>query len=109
MEVVDKSATLLIVGENGQGKRTSYDEYRLQSRGGSGIIAIKTQGVAGALSVQEEDEVMLVTRKGQSVRSPVKDIRIIGRTTQGVRCINLAEGDKVIGVSKIIEVDAEEA
>ena len=109
LEVVDPNASLLICGENGQGKRTNYDEYRVQTRGGSGIIAIKTAGVAGALSVHEDDEIMMFTKQGQAVRSPVKDIRIIGRTTQGVRCINLGERDKLIGISRIVEVDAGEA
>jgi len=109
IEVVDPNATLLICGENGQGKRTRYDEYRLQSRGGSGIIAIRTDGVAGALNVLESDEVMMFTKQGQAVRSPVKDIRIIGRTTQGVRCINLADGDKLVGICRIVEVDVDEA
>ncbi len=109
LEVVDPKATLLICGENGQGKRTNYEEYRLQSRGGSGIIAIKTEGVAGALSVHENDEIMMFTKNGQAVRSPVKDIRVIGRTTMGVRCINLGDGDKLVGISRIVEVDVDEA
>lgn len=109
IEVVDTNATLLIAGENGQGKRTEFDQYRVQNRGGSGIIAIRTSGVAGALSVHENDEIMMLTHSGQAVRSPVKDIRVIGRTTQGVRLINLAKGDKLIGISKIVEVDEEEA
>jgi DNA gyrase subunit A len=109
IEVVDPKASLLIVGENGQGKRTNFDEYRLQSRGGSGIIAIKTEAVAGALSVHEDDEIMMFTRNGQAVRSPVRDIRIIGRTTQGVRCIHLGEDDQLVGVSRIVEVEPEEA
>ena len=109
MLIVNPDETLLIVGKNGQGKRTLFEEYRRQSRGGSGVIAIKTSGVAGALSVDENDEVIIVTQKGQAVRSPVKDIRIIGRTTQGVRCINLAQNDQVVGVSKIVEVEDTEA
>jgi len=109
MLVVNPSSTLLIIGVNGQGKRTRFEEYRRQSRGGSGVIAIKTSGVAGALCVDEEDEIIIVTQKGQAVRAPVKDIRIIGRTTQGVRCINLAGDDKVVGISRIIEVEGEEA
>lgn len=100
--VVDNDSTLLIAGEMGQGKRTDYSEYRLQSRGGSGVIAIKTHGVAGALSVRDDDEIMMFTQGGQAVRSPVKDIRVIGRTTQGVRLINLAEGDKLVGISRVI-------
>ncbi len=110
IEVIDPNATLLIAGENGVGKRTSYDEYRVQSRGGSGIIATKTQSnVAGALSVHEDDEIMMFTLGGQAVRSPVKDVRIIGRATQGVRLINLAEGDTLVGISRIVEVEDEEA
>ncbi len=108
-EVVKLDATLLIAGENGQGKRTNFDQYRVQSRAGSGIIAIRSSNVAGALSVHEKDEIMMLTQSGQAVRSPVKDIRVIGRTTQGVRLINLAEGDKLIGLSRVIEVDVEEA
>ena len=100
--VVDNDSTLLIAGEMGQGKRTDYSEYRLQSRGGSGVIAIKTHGVAGALSVRDDDEIMMFTQGGQAVRSPVKGIRVIGRTTQGVRLINLAEGDKLVGISRVI-------
>ena len=107
--VVDSNSTLLIAGENGQGKRSNYDEYRVQNRGGSGVIAIKTNGVAGALSVREDDEVMMFTLHGQAVRSPVKDVRVIGRTTQGVRLINLAEGDSLIGICKIVDIrDGEE-
>ena len=100
--VVEPNTTLLIAGEHGQGKRTAYDEYRVQNRGGSGVIAIKTNGVAGALSVREDDEVMMFTQGGQAVRSPVKDVRIIGRTTQGVRLINLAEGDKLVGICRVV-------
>lgn len=106
--IADPDSTLLIAGEHGQGKRTSYDEYRLQNRGGSGIIAIKTSGVAGALSVKEDDEIMMFTQGGQAVRSPVKDIRVIGRSTQGVRLINLADGDTLIGICRVVNTKDEE-
>jgi DNA gyrase subunit A len=109
IEVVDNNATLLIAGENGQGKRTAYDQYRVQGRGGSGIIAMRSSAVAGALSVMEDDEIMLLTNGGQAVRTRVNEVRVIGRTTQGVRLINLAKGDKLIGMNKIVEVDEEEA
>lgn len=109
MEIVDSEATLLIAGELGQGKRTPFEEYRAQSRGGSGIIAIKTSGVAGALSVKEDDEIMLFTHSGQAIRTPVKDIRVIGRTTQGVKLLRLSADDKLIGMSKVIVVSDEEA
>ncbi len=108
-EVVKPNTTLLIAGENGQGKRTNFDQYRLQSRAGSGIIAIRSSNVAGALSVHESDEIMMLTQSGQAVRSPVKDIRVIGRTTQGVRLINLAAKDKLVGLSRVVEVEVEEA
>jgi len=110
IEVVDPKATLLIAGENGVGKRTEYSEYRIQSRGGSGIIAMKTASkVAGALSVQEGDEIMMFTYGGQAVRSPVKDVRVIGRATQGVRLINLGESDRLIGICRVVEVEDVEA
>ena len=109
IEVVDSKSTLLIAGMNGQGKRTEFDQYRLQKRGGSGVIAIKTQGVAGALSVREDDEIMLLTHSGQAVRTRVNEIRVIGRTTQGVRLINLAKDDRLIGICKIVEVEEEDS
>jgi DNA gyrase subunit A len=109
LEVVNPDETLLIAGMNGQGKRTEFSEYREQNRGGIGIIAIKTSGVAGALSVHETDEIMLLTKSGQAVRTRVNEMRIIGRTTMGVRLINLAEGDKLVAVSKVVEVDEQEA
>jgi len=109
IEVVDNSATLLVAGVNGQGKRTRFEEYRTQGRGGSGIIAIRTEAVAGALSVMDDDEIMLLTKSGQAVRTRVKELRVIGRTTQGVRLINLGKNDKLVGISKVIEVEEEEA
>ena len=109
IEVVDPDSTLLIAGQNGQGKRTRYDQYRLQARGGSGIIAIRTSGVIGALSVREQDEIMLLTHSGQAVRTRVSEVRVIGRTTQGVKLINLTGGDKLIDISKVVEVEEEKA
>ncbi len=70
---------------------------------------MRTAGVAGALSVQEDDEIMLLTNNGQAVRTSVGEIRIIGRTTQGVRLINLGPKDSLIGITKIIEVEDTEA
>lgn len=110
LEIVDPEACLLIAGENGIGKRTEYLEYRSQSRAGSGVIATKTASfVAGALSVREHDEIMLLTQSGQAIRSPVKGIRVIGRATQGVRLIQLAAGDKLIGICRIVETEEDEA
>jgi DNA gyrase subunit A len=102
IEIVDPEAKLLIAGANGLGKRTDFDDYRSQSRGGSGIIAMKSEAVAGALCVTDEDEIMMFTQKGQAVRSPIKDVRITGRAASGVKLVNLTDGDSLIGISKVI-------
>jgi DNA gyrase subunit A len=107
--VVDPEATMLVAGTDGIGKRSSFDDYRLQSRAGSGVIAIRNEEIAGALSVRDDDEIMMLTLEGQAVRMPVSEMRVIGRNTQGVRLINLNDADKLIGICKVIEVDQEEA
>jgi DNA gyrase subunit A len=107
--IVVPDATLLVAGENGIGKRTPFDEYRLQSRGGKGIITMKTGdktgGVAGALAVRDTDEIMLITAGGQMVRTFVKDIREAGRNTMGVKLVNLDEGDKLQAIAPVISED----
>lgn len=108
-EIVDKEASLLIAGENGLAKRTVFDEYRLQNRGGSGVIAIRSANVAGALTVHEDDEVVCLTSTGQTIRCPVKDIRVIGRTTRGVKLVDLAKNERLIGIARIIEIAEDEA
>jgi len=99
-------SALLVAGNNGVGKRTLFDEYRKQSRGGKGIITMKTTDktgqVVGALSVTDGDEMMLITSKGLMVRTPVKDIREVGRNTQGVKLINLEPGDKLLAIAPVI-------
>jgi len=114
LAVVDPGATLLVAGENGIGKRTAFDEYRVQSRGGKGIITMKTNEktgkVVGALTVTDKDEIMLLTQQGQMVRTPVKDIRETGRNTQGVKLVNLNSGDKLTAIARVItESDEGEA
>ncbi len=105
MVVTDGTGTLLTVCENGYGKRTPVEEYRDQSRGGKGIIDIKTSDrngkVVNLLAVSEEDEVMMITKDGQIVRTKVSEISVVGRNTQGVRCIALNEGDKLVSVARI--------
>ena len=112
LSVVDLKATLLVAGENGIGKRTSFEEYRVQSRGGKGIITMKTNEktglVVGALTVQEQDEIMLITFSGQMVRTPVAPIREAGRNTQGVKLVNLDAGDKLQAIAPVISESAEE-
>ena len=114
LAVVDTNATLLVAGEHGIGKRTAFEEYRLQTRGGKGIITMKTNEktgrVVGALTVIDADEIMLLTQQGQMVRTPVKDIREAGRNTQGVKLINLTAGDKLTAIARVIsETDEPEA
>jgi len=109
--VVVADATLLVAGENGIGKRTAFDEYRVQSRGGKGIITMKTGdktgGVAGALTVRDSDEIMLITVGGQMVRTSVKDIREAGRNTMGVKLVNLDAGDKLQAIAPVVVEDKE--
>jgi DNA gyrase subunit A len=112
LATVVADATLLVAGENGIGKRTSFDEYRVQSRGGKGIITMKTTEktgcVVGALTVRDSDEIMVITSAGQMVRTFVKDIREAGRNTQGVKLIDLAEGDKLQAIAPVISEQQEE-
>ena len=109
IEIVNPEATLLAAGANGLGKRTSFDDYRQQSRGGTGIIAMKTEKIAGVLSVVDSDEIMMFTKNGQAVRSPIKDVRISGRATSGVKLINLSDKDTLIGISKVVVTEEEAA
>ena len=113
LAVVVPDATLLVAGENAIGKRTDFGEYRTQSRAGKGIITMKanekTGKVIGALTVRDADEIMLITVGGQMVRIPVKDIREAGRNTQGVKLVNLAEGDRLQAIAPVITEAAEEA
>jgi DNA gyrase subunit A len=114
MVVTDGSGTLLTVCENGYGKRTATEEYRVQGRGGKGVIDIRTTErnglVVNLLAVKDDDEVMMITKDGQIVRTAVGQISVIGRNTQGVRCISLNEGDKLVAVALIPqeEPDADE-
>jgi len=107
MDILDEGATILTVTENGYGKRTATDEYRRQSRGGKGILTIKTSERNGPVvyscQVTNMDQLMIITDKGKIIRLRVGDISIIGRNTQGVKLIGLREGEKGIGVAKVIE------
>jgi DNA gyrase subunit A len=111
--IVDPNAMLLVAGENGIGKRTSFDDYRRQSRGGKGIITMKTGektgDVVGALTVRETDEIMLITNKGQMVRTRVKEIRETGRNTMGVKLMDLRNGEKLQAIAPVVSQAEEEA
>jgi DNA gyrase subunit A len=112
LAVVVPDSTLLVAGELGVGKRTDFSEYRLQSRGGKGIITMKTTDrtgkVVGALTVKDADEIMLITVTGQMVRTRVSDIREAGRNTQGVKLINLDSTDKLQAIAPVISEEKEE-
>ena len=107
MEAIKEGSTILTVTENGYGKRTKTEEYRVQSRGGKGILTIKaTQrngDVVYSYQVNEQDQLMIITEHGKIIRLRVADISVIGRNTQGVKLIDLGEGEKVVGVAKVIE------
>ena len=107
MEIVRPEASLLTVTEGGFGKRTSFKEYRRQSRGGKGVINIKVTKkngeVIGLKSVTEEDGIMIITQQGMVVRCSVKDIRIVGRNSQGVHLIRLGGKDRVSSVASVVK------
>ena len=123
LAVVVPDANLLVAAENGIGKRTPFDQkladgtsepvYRLQTRGGKGIITMKanerTGGLVGALTVRDEDEIMLITTGGQMVRTFVKDIRETGRNAQGVKLIDLTGPDKLQAIAPVISEQQAEA
>jgi DNA gyrase subunit A len=113
MAVVEEEGNLLTITENGYGKRSPISEYRKTHRGSKGVRTIITNERNGKViyvkEVEEEDEIMLTSKEGMSVRVPVKDIRIQGRNTMGVRIMRLNEGDKVVSVAKIVENGEEDA
>jgi DNA gyrase subunit A len=112
MEILSPGADVLTVSEGGYGKRTAMDEYRLQSRGGKGVITMKTTDktgrVIGVQQVTEEDQLMLVTNGGKIIRLRIKDIRVIGRNTQGVRLIDVEEGERVVSLARLAEREEDE-
>ncbi|HEV8357917.1 MAG TPA: DNA gyrase subunit A [Gemmatimonadales bacterium] len=115
MVVIRRDSTLLVVSERGFGKRSELADYRVQKRGGKGIITFhntEKTGVCVALKeVIPDDELMMITRNGIIIRVPVDGIRVIGRNTQGVRVMNLDDGDLLVAVARVVkedEVDAEE-
>ncbi len=107
MDIVQEGATLLTVTEKGYGKRSDFKAYRTQTRGGSGVINIKTTEkvgpAAGILKVEDQDGVVLITSSGKLIRLAVKDISVIGRNTQGVRLINIPEGETVAAITKLLD------
>ena len=111
MVVIKRDATLLVVTEKGLGKCSNIDEYRVQKRGGKGIITVnrteKTGDVVALMEVLPEDEIMLITLQGVIIRSSVSQVRVTGRIAQGVRLVNLDNGDLVTGVARVIPEDTD--
>jgi len=109
MVVVRRKSTLLTVTEKGMGKRSELDEYRVQHRGGRGIITLKradkTGNIVALKEVLPDDELMMITKKGIMIRVPVEGIRISGRNTQGVKIMNLTPGDLVVDVARVVKED----
>ncbi|MEO5903857.1 MAG: DNA gyrase subunit A [Gemmatimonadaceae bacterium] len=109
MVVIKREATILVVTEKGLGKCSHIDDYRVQRRGGKGIITVnrteKTGNVVGVMEVLPEDEIMLITRNGVIIRSSVAQIRVTGRIAQGVRLVNLDDGDILTAVARVIPED----
>jgi len=109
MVVVRRKSTLLVVTEKGMGKRSELDEYRVQHRGGRGIITLKRNDKTGDIvalkEVLPDDELMMITKKGIMIRVPVEGIRISGRNTQGVKVMNLISGDLLVDVARVVKED----
>ncbi|MGZ3788605.1 MAG: DNA gyrase subunit A [Bacteriovorax sp.] len=109
MEIIDDSVEILSVTGHGYGKRTSVSEYRKQTRGGKGILAMrltdKTGDIIDIKPVTDKDDLMIISDKGQVIRTKISGISLMGRTTQGVRLIKLKEGESVVAVEKIIDPD----
>lgn len=108
VDVVHEGSSVVVVTENGYGKRSEVEDYRLIKRGGKGVFAIKASErnglVVGAMQVTDEDELMMITNGGKIIRISMRDLRVIGRNTQGVRLFKLDEGEKVMAVDRMAEI-----
>jgi len=110
--LLEKEEILLSITENGYGKRTNAYEYRVTNRGGQGIINIETSArngqVAATFPILDDHQIMLVTNGGKLIRTPVSDIRIAGRNTQGVTLFKTAEGEQVVSVTALLDTKSED-
>ena len=109
VDILSPGAMILTVSERGYGKRSELDEYRITGRGGKGIITMKvtekTGPVMGVVQVFADDEVMLVTDRGRLIRLRVSDIRVVGRNTQGVKLLDVDDGERVVSIARVLEAD----
>lgn len=108
---VKREGTLLVVTENGMGKRSEIADYRLTRRGGKGVLTVKVTEKTGKMvtikEVVDTDELMIITQQGQVIRLPLSGVRVMGRATQGVKLINLDEGDRVVDVARVVGKEEE--
>jgi DNA gyrase subunit A len=109
--VNDMDSDILVVSENGYGKRSQLDDYRITNRGGKGVKTIsvteKTGNLVSIKNVSDTDDLMIINRSGIAIRLEVESLRVMGRATQGVRLINLREGDTIAAVAKVMHEDDE--
>ena len=113
--VIKRNDNILVVTEKGYGKRSDINDYRITHRGGKGVITVKTSEKVGKMiammEVVDGDELVIISTQGMVIRQSIKDIRLMGRNTQGVRVIRLNEGDTIADIAKVVpdeEVNAEE-
>ena len=108
---VKREGSLLVVTENGMGKRSEIADYRVTRRGGKGVITVRVTDKTGKMvtikEVVDSDELMIITQQGQVIRLPLSGVRVMGRATQGVRLINLDEGDRVVDVARVVVKEEE--
>ena len=112
IDPTEEDTTIMVISERGMGKRTEFSEYRLTNRGGKGVrnmlVTGKTGGVVSIKSVQDEDELMITNRSGIVIRMAVSDVRVMGRSTQGVRLIRLDPDDEIADVAVVRESEEED-
>ena len=111
VSVSDMSKDILVVSEKGYGKRSKLEDYRITNRGGKGVKTINITDKTGALvalkDVTDNDDLMIITKKGLTIRIPVADLRVMGRATQGVKLINIKENDAIAAVAKVMHNEDE--
>ncbi len=109
VSVNDMDANILVVSENGYGKRSSLDGYRITNRGGKGVKTIsvteKTGELVSVKSVSDSDDLMIINKSGIAIRMEVENLRVMGRATQGVKLINLKSNDQIAAVAKVMKDD----
>ena len=111
ISVNDMDSDILVVSENGYGKRSKLDDYRMTNRGGKGVKTISVTEKTGSLvsikNVSDSDDLMIINKSGIAIRMEVESLRVMGRATQGVRLINLRENDSIAAVAKVLKDDDE--